>query len=257
MSLSKFRFYWESMAENYSEESSYLIRAMTSTLVMFLFIMVPYIWLVDKNSPHQLVLTALLCVFTISESMFMYSTMKVDLTEYDKFYCGYFLIVSILVAVISAGDAMVHNKELNNEKAREEYAAEKKKIENITPEVIDHVDISFIHSNSVLSVKKDPINPLEFKLDTTVCPDDRSYSLQTGRAGFDNIENHGTYASFKDGSFVWTIREVRPNIIIGDITVIERDGTDTRSCVYKLSLTPHDIKSIISYGGRVKLIGEN
>lgn len=245
------------MAKNYSEGTSYLIRAMLSTLVMFLFIMVPYIWLVDKNSPHQLVLTALLCVFTIAESMFMYSTMKVNRTKYDEFYCGYFVIVSILVAIISIGDAAWHNNELDNERASAEYAAEKKKIENITPEVIDHVDISFIHSNSVLSVKKDPINPLEFKLDTAVCPDDRTYSLQSGRAGLDNIEDHGTYASLKDGGFVWTIREVRPNIIIGDITVIERDGTDTRSCVYKLSLTPHDIKSIISYGGRVKLIGEN
>lgn len=257
MSLSKFRLYWESMAENYSEESSYLIRAMTSTLIMFLFNMVPYIWLVDKNSPHQLVLTALLCIFTIAESMFMYSTMKVKCTRYDEFYCGYFVVVSILVMVISVGDAALHNNELDNEKSRAEYAAAKKKIESITPEVIDHVDISFIHSNSVLSVIKDPINPLEFRLDTTVCPDDRSYSLQTGRARFDNIEDHGTYASFKNGGFIWTIREVRPNIIIGDITAIERDGTDTRSCVYKLSLTPYDIKSIISYGGRVKLIGEN
>lgn len=245
------------MAENYSEESSYLIRAMSSTLVMLLFTMVPYIWLVDKNSPHQIVLTSLLCIFTIAESMFMYSTMKVDRTKYDEFFCGYFAVITILIAAISGGDAVLHNNELDKERAKAEYAEQKKKIENITPEIIDHVDISFIHSNSVLSVKKDPINPLEFKLDTTVCPDDSTYSLQTGRARFDNIEDHGTYASFKNGGFVWTIREVRPNIVIGDITAIERDGSDTRSCVYKLSLTPHDIKSIISYGGRVKLIGEN
>lgn len=255
--LSKFRNYWESMSNNFSLNTSYFVRSSFSMFVILAFTVIPIFKLFDAPFHYGLISISMMILFLIIDSIFSVQSMNIQSVKKQEFYEIFYFIFSAILVVLVGLSYWSYSNKIENDEHNAEVLAQTKKIQSITSDDINKIDIGFIHQNNVLSVKKDLINPVEFKVAADICPDDNTYSIQSGRAHFDHAYVDGSYGKISTDVFVWTINSITPELISGKISLIEQDGSDHRTCEYNLSLAPHDVKSIIAYGGSIKVIGSN
>lgn len=160
-------------------------------------------------------------------------------------------------AIIAGSTIMYFNNRVNDEEK-----AEQEKYKSVTEEMIKNKDVSFIIPGYTYHLVKDELHPLTFDIKpTSECKEtDKDFEPkhlhdQNGQ----KISSDGIISLDNGYVFSYSVDSKTDDMFYGRIKILEYGYGDnnTRTCYLPLVISTKYMKTMLSYGGSMTLVGKN
>ena len=183
-----------------------------------------------------------------------YSTRKEIHNCYENttiFSLSWFLAIIVGTAIM-----FLINSSSNEEKAKQE------KYKNVTEEIIKNKDVSFIIPGYTYHLVKDELHPLTFDIKPTPeCKEtDKEFDPKhLHDHDGQEISSDGIISLDNDYVFSYSVDSKTDDMFYGRIKILEYGYGDdsTRTCYLPLVISTKYMKTMLSYGGSMTLVGKN
>lgn len=168
-----------------------------------------------------------------------------------------FSLCWFLVIIVGTTSMYLSNMSRNEEKEKQE------KYKSVTEEIIKNKDVSFIIPGYTYHLVKDELHPLTFDIKPTPeCKEeDKDFEPK-------HLHDHDGQKISSDGIisldngyvFSYSIDSKTDDMFYGRIKILEYgygDNNTTRTCYLPLVISTKYMKTMLSYGGSMTLVGKN